>query len=1171
MSRKKYNREDVFIKSLEYFKGDELAANVWINKYALKDSEGNIYEETPDDMHHRIASEIARIEKKYPNPISEDDIYDSIKKFKYIVPQGGSMSGIGNNEQTVSLSNCFVIGNEHDSYGSVMKTDEEQVQLMKRRGGIGHDLSHIRPKNSPVKNSALTSTGLVPFMERYSNSTREVGQDGRRGALMLSCDIKHPNSEDFMDAKMTQGKVTGANISLKLSDDFMKAVIDNNVFTQQYPVNSLNPTIMNEVLAKPLFDKIVHNAWSSAEPGILLWDTVIKESIPDCYSDFGFKTVSTNPCFSGKEKLLTIDGNRTFEELCGLTNIKIINSVGHVVPTKVWCSGKKETINVYDSQSNIMTCTPDHVWKTINDGEVQAKDLKGKQLLPYLNQKNTNKDELYVKLGFIQGDGNLGRLKSTAHNGFEINIGKNDDDVLNYFNLKRTDKNYRKFYVTEYYDICKTLEFNCESLPERTLPLSIYAWSDKNKLSFLSGLYSANGSIVGNYRIALKSTCKQLILEVQKLLKEFDIDSYYTTNKSKTVTFSNGDYVCKESYDLNIGKYYDLIKFYSKIGFIHQYKNIKLFDVITTRSPKITKIINNGVIDVYDFIEPETNWGVVNDCISHNCGEIPLCPYDSCRLIAMNLYSYVIDPFTKNAKFDYDLFDKHAYLSQRYMDDIIDLELEKIDQILCKIESDPEDEDIKKVEKDLWLKIKEKAINGRRTGIGITSEGDMLAALGYTYGTKDATDFSINIHKKMAISVYKASCLLSQERGSFPIFNAELEKNNPLILRLSKADPELANLLKIGRRNIALLTLAPVGTVSIMTQTTSGIEPVFLVSYKRRRKINPNDKDTRVDFVDEVGDSWEEYNVFHPKFLKWLNVNEYDANEVKLYSDEMLKPIIEKSPYHNATSNDVDWVEKVKMQGGIQKWIDHSISVTVNLPNNATEEVVSNVYIEAWKSGCKGVTVYRDGSRSGVLISNDKKEEKKADVIISENSAPKRPKSLKCDILRFQNNKEKWIGFVGTLEDRPYEIFTGALDSFQIPSFVEEGWIRKVKDTKINDEGQEVKTSRYDFIYFDKDGYEQEMRGLNRAFNREYWNYGKLMSGILRHGMPIPNAINLVDSLSLGDTVVSWKSGVKRMLKRYIKDGEDVKGAVCPECGLHTLKYESGCSSCTNCGYSKCG
>ena len=839
-----YTREQVFESTLKYFKGDELATNVWINKYALKDSDGNIFELNPDDMHHRLAGELARIEAKYSNGKSEEEIFNIIKNFKYIIPQGGPMSGIGNEKQVVSLSNCFVVGNTHDSYGALLRTEEEQVQLMKRRGGVGHDLSHIRPNGFSVKNSALTSTGIVPFMERYSNATREVGQDGRRGALMLSLDVSHVNSEDFMNAKMEDGKVTGANISLKLNDNFMQSVIDDTTFRQMYPINSKNPITKVDTMAKPFFDKIVHNAWKSAEPGVLFWDTVIKESVSDCYADQGFKTISTNPC-----------------------------------------------------------------------------------------------------------------------------------------------------------------------------------------------------------------------------------------------------------------------------------------------------------------------------------GEIPLPAYDSCRLLAINLYSYVNKPFTKDANFDYDLFNEHTSWAQRLMDDIIDLEIEKIEKILEKIEADPEPESIKSVEKELWVNMIDMAKKGRRTGIGITAEGDMLAAMNLTYGTSEATTFATEIHKQLAIGVYKASCLLAQDRGSFEMWDFEKEIGNPFIKRLIDSDTELKELMKLGRRNVSQLTVAPAGSVSILTQTTSGIEPAFLVAYKRRRKINPNDKNTRVDFIDENNDSWEEYTVVHHKFKTWMEVNGYDISEMDKYSSDDLTELVKKSPYHNATSADIDWVEKVKMQGVIQKYVDHSISVTVNLPEDATEEIVGKVYKEAWKSGCKGVTVYRENSRAGVLISDTKKKETVNDII-KQNNAPKRPKRVACEVLRFQNNKEKWIGFTGLLEQMPYEIFTGLLEATNIPNNIETGFIVKNRDKK----GK----SRYDFEYEDKDGYVQIFVGLSRAFNKEYWNYGKLISGIIRHGMPLPNVINLIDSLDMPDTIVSWKSGIKRMIKKYITDDTEQKGQTCPMCS-NKLTFTDGCLSCMDtkekegCGWSKCG
>ncbi len=842
---KNYTQQEAYEASLEYFKGDELAAQVWVNKYALKDSGGNIYEATPDDMHHRIASEIARIETKYPNPLSEDFIFNLIKGFKYIVPQGSPMTGIGNPYQIASLSNCFVIGNDgdSDSYGGIMKIDQEQVQLMKRRGGVGHDLSHIRPKGSAVKNSALTSTGVVPFMERYSNSTREVAQDGRRGALMLSISINHPDSESFIDAKLEQGKVTGANVSVRIDDNFMRAVESKSTYTQTYPINSQNPKFTQKVKANPIWNKIVHNAWKSAEPGILFWDTIINESVPDCYADLGYKTVSTNPC-----------------------------------------------------------------------------------------------------------------------------------------------------------------------------------------------------------------------------------------------------------------------------------------------------------------------------------GEIPLCPYDSCRLLAINLYSYVDNPFTDSASFNFDLFKEHVGYAQRIMDDIIDLELEKIDGILKKIDSDPENKNIKSVERELWVNIQRKADEGRRTGIGITAEGDMLAALGLRYGTDEATEFSVNIHKTLALEAYRGSVLMAKERGAFSIYDWDREKQNPFINRLFESDEDLKNMMsKYGRRNIALLTIAPTGTTSLMTQTSSGIEPVFMPVYKRRRKVNPNDKNVKVDFIDEVGDSWEEYIVFHHKFKDWMQINGY-ATDVN-YTQTELDKLVTKSPYYKATSNDVDYLKKVRMQGAIQKWVDHSISVTINMPSNVTEDLVGQCYIEAWKSGCKGVTVYRDGSRSGVLISaeeNSKKDEVTEGLV---NFPSIRPEILDADVVRFQNNKDKWIAFIGVIDEKPYEIFTGLTDDedgISIPRWLTRGQILKNKDTN--------GSTRYDFQFTNKRGYKTTIEGLSHKFNPEYWNYAKLISSILRHGMPMEKLIDLVGTLQLdSENINTWKAGVTRALKRYVPDGTSAKGQSCMNCKSKKLQYQEGCLTCLDCGSSKCG
>ncbi len=842
VQQKKYNHQQVLEAATEYFNGDLLAANVWMNKYAVKDCHGDYYELTPADMHRRIAREVARIESRYPDPLSEKKIFEVLDRFKYIIPAGSPMAGIGNPFQISSLSNCFVIGNEgaSDSYGGILKIDQEQVQLMKRRGGVGHDLTHIRPAGSPVKNTALTSTGVVPFMERYSNSTREVAQDGRRGALMLSIGIKHPDSEHFIDAKMESGKVTGANVSIKIDDEFMQAVKENQTYRQQYPINAEEPKYVKEISARKLWNKIIHNAWSSAEPGILFWDTVLRESIPDNYADYGFHTVSTNPC-----------------------------------------------------------------------------------------------------------------------------------------------------------------------------------------------------------------------------------------------------------------------------------------------------------------------------------GEIPLCPYDSCRLLAINLYSYVENPFTEKAVFNGDLFIEHVSIAQRIMDDIVDLEVEKVEAILAKINADPEDEEIKFVEKRLWEKIREKSLQGRRTGIGITAEGDMLAALGMRYGSDDAIKFSTEVHKILAIESYRSSVDLAEARGPFPIYDTEREKDNPFILRIRENAPAVyEKMKKVGRRNISMLTIAPTGSVSICTQTTSGIEPVFMVSYKRRRKVNPSDKNAVVSFVDEMGDTWEEYNVFHPKFEVWLKINGYDIDDVKTKPDEELNKIIEKSPYYQASSADIDWVSKVKMQGDIQKWVDHSISVTVNVPKDATEDLVSKIYLTAWESGCKGITIYREGSRAGVLVSNDKKPDDKE--TFHETKAPSRPKIIEANVVRFQNNYEKWIAVIGKINNKPYEIFTGPAEDFFLPPWVEKGWVIK---NKVKDE-----PTRYDFQFEDKQGYKVTFEGLSRSFDQTFWNYARLISGVLRHGMPLNYVIDLVSNLNVDeDNINTWKNGVVRALKRFVPDGTIAVDTTCSECGEDTVVYEDGCLICKACGHTKCG
>ena len=853
MTQKTYSYDEAYEATLEYFGGDQLAAKVWTTKYALKDADGNLYEKSPLDMHHRIAREIARIEAQYPNGLTESQVVDLLNHFQYLVPQGSPMTGIGNNLQIASLSNCFVIGLDgpSDSYGAIFKIDEEQVQLMKRRGGVGHDMSGIRPKGSLVRNSALTSTGLVPFMKRFSNSTREVAQDGRRGALMLSCSIKHPDVADFIDAKMEEGAVTGANVSVRITDDFMEAVRDDKDFTLRFPVDTDgDPKYTKVIRARELWGRIIHNAWKSAEPGVLFWDTILKESIPDCYADLGFETISTNPC-----------------------------------------------------------------------------------------------------------------------------------------------------------------------------------------------------------------------------------------------------------------------------------------------------------------------------------GEIPLCPYDSCRLLAVNLYGYVKDPFTDHASFDFDLFREHIGYAQRLMDDIIDLEKEKIDTILAKIKSDPESDEIKYVEHHLWEKIREKTLKGRRTGLGITGEGDMLAALGLRYGTKEAIDFAVKVQQTLALSAYRSSVTMAQERGAFEIYDPKREEDNPFILRIKEADPKLyEDMVKHGRRNIACLTIAPTGSTSLMTQTTSGIEPVFMPVYKRRRKVNSNEvaDSTHPTFTDETGDVFEEFIVYHPKFRDWMRASGIPTD--KEYTQEEIDALVERSPYHKATANDVDWISKVKMQGAMQKWVDHSISVTVNLPNDVDEELVNTLYLTAWEAGCKGCTIYREGSRDGVLLSTKKKEKKEPELptlsFLADGKEPlKRPDELEADIIRFQNNKERWIAFIGMRDGRPYEIFTGIDDEDEglyIPKRVTQGKIIKIYEP----DG----SKHYDFEFSNKRGLRTTVAGLDEKFNPEFWNYAKFISSVLRYGMPIDQVVNLVRGLDLGnESINTWKNGVERALRRYITSGTVADGQTCPNCGSHQLVYQEGCLICKDCGTSRCG
>lgn len=1095
MDKKTYSNQEAVQTATKYFNGDSLAGSVWVSKYALKSPDGEILESSPIDMHLRMAQEVARIENKYPNPMTQETIFELFDKFKYIIPQGGSMTGIGNNNQISSISNCFVIGTDtnSDSYGGVLKIDEEQIQLMKRRGGVGHDLSHIRPAGSPVLNSALTSTGIVPFMERYSNSTREVAQDGRRGALMLSLSVKHPDAEKFIDAKMDSGKVTGANVSVKLDDEFMRAVVENKGYRQQFPIDSDSPRVISEIDARTLWNKIIHNAWKSAEPGVLFWDTITRESVADCYADQGFKTVSTNPCQPEWATVLTPNGISTIGEI----NIgdKIWSSEGWTVVVNKQCTGIKD-VHEYRTSAGSFIGTENH--RIISNGEkIEVKDADS---IDILTGDNTNEQC--------------------------INEQDYTDGTLFVTKYSHKSDNYHQPRI-----------IRASEIPDTT-----FRKNPSEIKGFLQGVCVTAG-VINDGKITIKTDSFKTCTQLQIMFSSIGIKSHCTTaNHTESLA-------CESIYTIYIPQ--------------EQF------------TPDAKSPVETCTITSRDIISNEPVYSITVDNKSHtywtgglnvsNCGEIPLCPYDSCRLIALNLFSYVVNPFTTEAYFDYSLFADHAQKAARIMDDIIDLEIEKIDAILAKIESDPESEDIKSTEVALWTKIKNKAILGRRAGIGITAEGDALAALGLTYGSNEAIVAATNIHKTLAVCCYKASVNLAKERGSFPMYNSKKEEHNPMIQRIKDEDPNLYDeMLTYGRRNIAMLTIAPTGTTSLMSQTTSGIEPVFMPVYKRRKKVNPNDKDVKATFVDSVGDSWEEYYVFHHNFIKWAEINKnMTESHLKTLTDSEINQLVSESPYHKATANDVDWVSKVKMQGSIQKWIDHSISVTVNLPREASEELVSQVYLTAWESGCKGVTVYREGSRDGVLVSKDDKGKRNN---ADQERPQSRPTSLDCDVVRFNNGSDKWIAFIGKWNEKPYEIFTGKIedDALFVPTAVKTGCIIKVKQS--NEE------SRYDFQYQDKYGYINTIGGISRMFDKSFWNYSKLISGTLRNGMPVVDVVNLVSSLNLdGESLNTWNNGVARALKRYIPNGTEApKGNTCTSCNESTLVYEEGCLVCKCCGYSKC-
>lgn len=1202
-----YSYEDVRKKAVEYFNGDELAAEAWINKYALKDRQGNIKELTPDDMHDRIATELYRVESKYPNAMSYDLIRELIDRFKYIVPQGSPMAGIGNPYQITSLSNCFVIGNKEDSYGGIFKMDEEEAQLMKRRAGVGIDVSHLRPSGTNVNNSALTSTGVVPFMERFSNTTEEVAQDGRRGALMITINIDHPDAEEFIDAKMKQGKVTGANVSVKITDAFMKAAQNNEEYDIEFILNS-GEKLTKTIDAAKLWNKIVSNAWESAEPGVMFWDHIKRESIPDCYADEGFETVSTNPSLKGDTLVLTDKGVYPIEFLANnKPDVKVMNYRGEFHNSKVFKSGEnQQLVKITFSNGTSIKCTKEHKWPILNTSgnlvnpqtkeviKKEAKDINEQDKIyhPSFDEPINNPDSNLTEedgfiLGWNQGDGwiTYHKVNDSTQYGFifseedvESGIG---DKILNYTNdlslresKLRRDKNTKSFtYCTTDNSVVSKLESIGAWNKDFGVPKTVWSGNKEFIKGYIDGLFSSDGYVeykdkLSKCRIVLVSSRTKLINDVQKLL------SFYGVSSNIKHSISNGF----ERYDLTISGI-NAYKFSELFVLSNNNKNNKLNKIkqlnLNENSYSGRKEYANNrdylVVsdveftdeyeDVYDITVYDDTHTFITECgVTGNCGEIPLSIGDSCRLIAMNLYSFVEEPFTENAYFNWDKFREYTNYAARIMDDIIDIELERIDNIINKIENDPEPEHIKWGEKELWSKIRSACEKGRRAGIGVTGEGDMLAALGYQYGTSEASDLSEEVHKIYAVEVFRESANLAKERGSFPVYDEAKEKGNPFVERIFAADKEVERLVKEnGRRFIGNLTIAPTGTVSLMTQTTSGIECAFMVSFQRKRKINPNDQNARSDYIDQKGVHWQKYHVFHQKFEDWMKANGYDISGIKEMDGSYIDEIVQKSPYYNATSNDVDWVEKVRMQGKIQKWVDHSISVTTNLPKDITKETVNEVYKTAWEAGCKGCTIYRDGSREGVLVKNNE-EEAKFDV----NHAPKRPKALVADITRFQNNHEKWIGFIGLYEGRPFEIFTGKLDSFPIPNYVERGQIIKSK--------LEDGSSKYDFVYYDKNGEYNVAEWINTAFDSLYWDYAKIISGVLRHGMPLEYVIDLVRSLNLGgDAINTWKNGVERMIKRFVSDGTVVPKVKCMNCESDNLAYQEGCLVCNDCGSGHCG
>lgn len=1126
----KYTYQEVYEESLKYFNDDDLAAKVFVDKYALKDGDNNYFEKTPKDMHWRLATEIARMDKKkFKDPLSKEDIFNYLDKYKYIIPQGSILYGLGNKFQYVSLSNCFVTSSPLDSYSSIIQTDENLVNISKRRGGVGIDLSNLRPEKIRVKNAAHTTSGLVTWMERYSNSIREVGQNNRRGALMLTLNVHHPQIMDFINAKADLKKVTGANISVRLTDKFLTAVDKGNSYELRWPIN--NPQIKSQTSAQEVWDQIINRSWNTAEPGVLFWDNILKNSPADCYEEF--QTAGTNPCIPNWELLLTPDGLKSLSQLNA--GDKIWSKDGWTTITQKRSTGINKVYKYITTAGNI-NCTENHNLIS-NNNKVKAKDALNVDIItgPYKVSDNIN--PTLVMDGLVLGDGSVHK---SSNNLVYLHIGEDDFDYFN-SEISHLLKKERSKLAKTSWEIHTNITY--KELPHtylRVIPDRYFNLNRNNTCSFLRGIYSANGSVCGN-RITLKCSSINVIQGVQKLLSSIGIKSYFTTNKKKTVKFTNGDYECKESYDLNISV--DRKKFVESIGFIQTYKLDKIsLDQSNGYSKQNYDIVKNT------FISEEETFSISVDNDSRtfwlgglnvaNCAELPLSAFDSCRLLCLNLMSYVDNAFKYNSTFNYKKFYDHAQIAQRIMDNIVDLELECIDKIINKIKSDPEPQKVKRNELDMWNQIKKSCKNGRRTGVGITGLGDTFAALNVKYGSNKSIKVGEKIYKTLKFGCYRSSVDMAKEISPFTCWDHKKEAKNAFLCRIKDEKLDLGDITicgkvlyndmkKYGRRNIALLTIAPTGTISTQTQTTSGIEPVFMLKYTRRKKINHGDDTSRVDYHDDLGDKWQEFDVLHHNFHTWMRITE--------------KTEISDSPYHESCAEEINWKNRVKLQGAMQKHCDHSISATINLPEDVSVDEVKNIYTTAWKEGLKGITIYRKNSRAGVLI------ETKEDI-----STEERPKELECEVYHVTVKGKPYFVLFGILNNNPYEIFAGKSGNF-IDKSVQSGKI--------------VKTARpkgYKAIL--NDG--TEICPITIACTEDEEVISRLVSILLRYNTPIHH---IVDQLSKVDgDLTSFAKCISRALKKYVKDGTKAKEK-CPSCSnKQNLVYSEGCLKCLNCSWSKC-